>query len=431
VITINIISKIKYKLSNIISKPNLNFLEVGDIIWAKRYSSEKERISIEVGHQQGPYIIIHKDEKKNKVYGLYCTSSKNKDTNKLHYVILDKVQYKLKLFKTTYIHTTSDSEIKYNQYIKKIGHLTDKDLNRLFKIITILKKEEPDKISTNINLDELQYTIEVGDIINNKGTKYFVYDIDDTYYYGYYTNEITNARNYKNNKHSISFNGKRFTISYENKSKILKSNNVTLEYIIDKSQFPEIEEQKKELIKKLEESSIVKRGSLVKYNNIIYIVYGEYKDNWQTYKVYNTKDDESFPITINQSNYFTKFEELLINKSENMKTIKNASDDELDKIKYTRKSIKVFNNKQYVPQSNNKTSNKSSIKNSFELSKQQEILLLKLKSFNFKENEIVAIMIRLNQKYQIEELLDYIYTQEKENKVLTQDIITKKILNIK
>ena len=37
---------------------DLSFLNVGDIIWARRYKTEEEKNKIKIGHQESPYVVI-------------------------------------------------------------------------------------------------------------------------------------------------------------------------------------------------------------------------------------------------------------------------------------------------------------------------------------------------------------------------------------
>ena len=52
----------------------LPFLNESDVIWAKRYNTEEEKLKIEKGHRESPYIVIYK--KRKKVYALECVSNK-------------------------------------------------------------------------------------------------------------------------------------------------------------------------------------------------------------------------------------------------------------------------------------------------------------------------------------------------------------------
>ena len=67
----------------------LFFLDVGDIIWAKRYQNEKEKEKIMEGHQEGPYVVIKKTF--FNVYALFCTSKYN--NNNFTHIIPTRVLY--------------------------------------------------------------------------------------------------------------------------------------------------------------------------------------------------------------------------------------------------------------------------------------------------------------------------------------------------
>ena len=72
----------------------LSFLKVDDIIWAKRYQSDEEKIKLDIGHQESPFVVIKKDKK--KVYALQCTSNPHgKEYYRLLYYPLGRLRYNL------------------------------------------------------------------------------------------------------------------------------------------------------------------------------------------------------------------------------------------------------------------------------------------------------------------------------------------------
>ena len=43
-----------------VKNDDLSFLNVGDIIWAKRYKNDEEKNKLGIGHQESPFVIIKK-----------------------------------------------------------------------------------------------------------------------------------------------------------------------------------------------------------------------------------------------------------------------------------------------------------------------------------------------------------------------------------
>ena len=156
----------------------LGFLQVGDIIWAKRYKNEEERESIKAGHRESPYVIIKKTL--TKIYALQCTSNPH-IKNKRFYYPLEKYSYKLN--KTSYINLTTCDILTNKQYIKTVSKIKDDDLIKLKKLIVGLLNDK--KEISNLNYKDLKYTIDVGDIVLYSNNKYYVYDIENNYLHLY------------------------------------------------------------------------------------------------------------------------------------------------------------------------------------------------------------------------------------------------------
>ena len=88
---------------------DLSFLNVGDIIWAKRYKNDEEKSRIKMGHQESPYVIIKKS--KGKVYALQFTSNPHWEIQwKMAYYPLGKLNYEMK--KNSFINCMVVYELK-------------------------------------------------------------------------------------------------------------------------------------------------------------------------------------------------------------------------------------------------------------------------------------------------------------------------------
>jgi len=118
---------------------DLSFLNVGDIIWARRYKNEEEKNRIKIGHQESPFVVIKKNRK--KVYGLQCTSNPHQEIQwKMIYYPLGRFNYNMQ--KNSYINCIKEYELKEIQFVETIGYLSEYDLNQLKKQLYILINSE-------------------------------------------------------------------------------------------------------------------------------------------------------------------------------------------------------------------------------------------------------------------------------------------------
>ena len=54
-------NKLKFKLYEKFNGSSLDFLDVGDVIWANRYVNLDDKENFEIGHEKGPFVIIVKN----------------------------------------------------------------------------------------------------------------------------------------------------------------------------------------------------------------------------------------------------------------------------------------------------------------------------------------------------------------------------------
>ena len=133
------------------------------------------------GHRESTFVVIKKH--RNKVYVLQCTSNPHQEVSwKMLYYPLGRLNYNIN--KNCYINCLQEHELKEKQYIKKIGHLNEYDLNQLKKQIYILINSDF-KIKPGIENKYLDYIIGVGDVILKDDNKYYIYALDNTNLYVY------------------------------------------------------------------------------------------------------------------------------------------------------------------------------------------------------------------------------------------------------
>lgn len=151
----------------------------------------------------------------------------------------------------------------------------------------------------------------------------------------------------------------------------------------------------------------MKRGDIISYNNIPYLIFGEYKNYFQIYKLYNqTALNKLCDISTSTIKYKTDFETYFISKTTACNIKAHMSDDELDKLNNKRKLIKKTIHMSYYPI--DYTEEKTTSLNHDQLS-----LLNKLKEFNFTQEQLIGTLLACNNKFIINELLDIISKEEK------------------
>lgn len=137
----------------------LYFLEVGDIIWVKRYKNESEKESIEIENQEEPFVVIKKTI--FNIYDLPSTSNIKKNNAISFFYELDKEKYNFN--KTSYVRLNIIKKLEKIQFVRSLTKLDDKDLNNLFKKIYCYWKHKIKKKNKIVN--NLKFYFKVGDII--------------------------------------------------------------------------------------------------------------------------------------------------------------------------------------------------------------------------------------------------------------------------
>lgn len=323
----NFIKKIFYN-------SKLDFLEVGDIVLAKRYETEEEMLKIEEGHRVSPYIIINKRFK--RVYALECTTSK-----KIDYPGLKKIEFKKKkgynTSKDGYIFVGKLELLNKNRFLNKLGKLDDEDKNRIYKSMYLVNKIYY-KIN-DINAKKLKFYYEVGDIIEYNDHLYYVYEIDKKYYY--LISVYATSRGYNR----VKINNIWYSIDFDAITKISVNNKIKLINIADSDMRKHIERYLHENMNKGNDSNVLCRGKLVKYEGVFYYIYGEYQDKLLLYKVYLDKDakNDMIEISIKGGQYYTYFEKCDLKNNLDIEIVRKARKLEMDNIKKLQESKKKEN----------------------------------------------------------------------------------------
>lgn len=331
-------------IRNIIYKNNkLSFLEVGDVIWARRYKSDEEKDKIKIGHQQSPYVVIKKT--KNKVYALLCTSTPKEYNWKMFYYPLGKYIYNMD--KSTYINCIKVHKLRDSQYMYSITKLSKYDLNQLKKQLYILKNSNL-KNKPNIEDKYLKYNITIGDVISYKDNLYYIHTIKGNNLYTYKTKNYS-----KNNKniinHAVLINNEYHSFIFEDVI-INKKEDYLLADTFNTSEIEIINNYKNT---KPKNSPNLLVGMVIKYNKNIYYIYDIIKDYIEVYQIYNEYKNNMKYILVNDKKYYTYFQTSTI-KIDNIisKNYKNL---------IVASGYEIFRNNKIFEKCNNNKKQKSNI----------------------------------------------------------------------
>jgi len=306
-------------IKNIFYNSHLNFLNIGDIIWAKRYNTKEEENVIPLGHRTGPYIIIYK--LLLKVYALECTSNDKEARYKI------KLNTKIDDRKDTFVYLNKIVLLNKDRYIKKVGNIDKEELDRLYRYIFIFSTKNNLRL---IPVKKIKYNILKGDIVKYNNSLFYVKDLNEKSYF------IMQVTRRKNGDKRIKINNTYYSFDFNNVRKINKNEKLILIDIVNENIIRRIDSYK---VKK--ETRNIERGVLIKYMDKYFYIYGEYEYNFLAFRVYLTKTNKKMrQIIIKGGQYYTLFEDLILKKSDDMKIIRKAYDREMDEIKKLRKHIR-------------------------------------------------------------------------------------------
>ena len=110
--------------------PNLKF---GDIIYAKRFYGDNDKLEFGEGHETGPFVVIKTE--KNRVIGCYCTSSENCFSN----MAIDEDHQLFHRTKLSFVDTCNnirviDEDSFLGVHVKSLSSF---DKERLLKALTL------------------------------------------------------------------------------------------------------------------------------------------------------------------------------------------------------------------------------------------------------------------------------------------------------
>jgi len=147
-------------------------IELGDIIWAKRYKNSKEMNLIPEGHREGSFIVLAVQND-----CLLCSqgTSKTPSIEKLD-TFFQCILTKDDLDRKIYYRLRDLKKLTKTQVIDIMGKLSSNDIENLCR--NIKTKKHCNVI--NGKLQDFKLHLQLGDIIFYKGNNYLVLDIQET-----------------------------------------------------------------------------------------------------------------------------------------------------------------------------------------------------------------------------------------------------------
>ena len=306
----------------------------GDIIWAKRYTSELEKKNIESGHEIGPYIVIKKTSK--NLYAIMCTSSNNNLTNYLKV----EVEFDNPLFynkeKISFINFNYIEDIKSERFIYKLGEINKNEFNKIKKILFLLSEYSHSKEKIKfLKKSDLKFTFSSGDIISLDEKLYFINDVKGRYYEcheafvkGKDSDKLNIVKGFFNTFFTISNTFKTFDTNKDfnlvniiNSTDTLKIKNI--EYL-------------KEFYKKESRKVGVKTKVLRKNDQKIFLLLYKTEDNFNYYGIelfHSRLYDGKLPlINIDKGWNYTDFNIQEINRNDDLAFKVKVNDNDFEKI---------------------------------------------------------------------------------------------------
>lgn len=259
---------------------DLSFLNVGDIVWAKRYKDFSERKKYRRGHQESPYVVIKKTKK--QVFAVQCTSNPHQEIGwKILYYPLGRMHYNIS--KNTYINCRSIEELTNVQFVQKLDCLTDYDLNQLKKHLFILKYSNY-PIRINIEDRFLKFTYGIGDVILYNHSKYYICGIEGKDFLTY--------RLRKKIKMSckILINNAYYSFIFERVERIKIRSKFLLVDTFHSGEVLKIEEFRNEYLKRTKNTKRLQVGSIIDYHGQMFYIYECSGDVLSAYVVYSNAD---------------------------------------------------------------------------------------------------------------------------------------------
>lgn len=314
-------------------------LKFGDVIFVKRYKNEEEKQRIPIGHREGPAIVIsNSDDKLLCVFGSGVEPDFNYGGNSVYELLGGNYN----LIKKTYFSMGKLRSLTYDRIEESFGQLKGNDLELLKKKYIMMRNRGCYKNTDSLDFD---ISLKVGDILRNYDYNYLILKVNKDDYSCFVLHEVEN-----NEPNTILIDNKYYKINFKNPKKISKDKEAILISALEGNQLISILKRYNDYLDNKINQKIAQRGSLIKYDDKLYFIYGENKDKWLTFRLFSQYSTNLMNVKINYKNYYTSFSKLReINKSDEFEVLCLATKQELEYISNKKKEInkqnKVVNQK--------------------------------------------------------------------------------------
>lgn len=296
-------------------------IETGSIVWAKRYKNEEEQKNIPEGHDEGPFLVLKKE--KGKIYCFYGTGT-FLETD--FYIRLNNVEYDY-LTKETYFNLYKLRVIDKFSLIKNLGRLNENDENNLYDKLKCFQKNFYNEEGKRIYIDMPR---QCGDIIVFNNKKYIVLDI---------VNKKLLCIPIKDINESAS------NLDYSKILELKDTDDIIVKGTLSNKKLISTLKNYKKYIKYQENFNKTQRGSVIYKDNKYYYIYGEEGEYFLGFEIFKLYINKSDILNLNNTIYYTFYNDLRISKKEKHDNIYLCVDKEMTLVKEKRKNYKLKTSK--------------------------------------------------------------------------------------
>ncbi len=311
---------------------NYESLKEGDIVWANRYKTEREKKRIPEGHRDGPFIVMRRTPK--RVFAIMVTGSHVARSESMKFHVSNE-----SFTKESYVVLPGVWSIGRRNFVKKIGEMSCEGMKRIERFLYLYSKKHPEIKLLHCRVPKNSHKME-GDILK-KGSRYFyVSRVEDELLWCheiYKTDKSPKAIAINSSKYSFNLSG---FCKFSN-SEALRLVNVAPERVIEN-----VREREEIFARKEKTRCVVREGKIVKWDNGYGYVYAMDEKYFYMYKVLKKKTSKSAKIGISGKSYRTNFDKVVVLRSEDVQVVGCASLKEQIEIKsqiknHTKKKSKA------------------------------------------------------------------------------------------
>lgn len=311
-----------------------NSVKYGDVIWVHRAFYTKEKVEeISSGHKEGPFIVI--GHKNGNIIGLYATSvePKNEIMKSCTLHIPREESSETGLNKDTYIDVHRVMNVLPKQFISYKGSLSEEDKQKLSKKIDVLRKKGF-HVLDYIRVPEVP--TEKGDLVWYENSFYLILERRKKSFIA------TELKESPTEKFSIKIKASGVSYYFNPYSivGIRKERHPVRIGFVESNEDLNTVNKMVDRINELSEQVKTRKGSIITYKHSVFYIYGELKDNWQAFRIYQELIPDFASFKVGEETYYTDFQELteIFKAVVIHRAINQASEAEMENIKKVKKA---------------------------------------------------------------------------------------------